>query len=398
MTAVGRPLAVLGGTPAFAEKLHVGKPNISNPERVLDLVKQAMDSYVLTHSGPLVTEFERRIADAAGVAHCVALCNASIGLQIMARVLGLHGEVIMPSYTFIATAHTMRWEGLTPIFCDVDLTTGQLDPEEVQRLITPRTTAILGVHLWGNPAPVDALAGIAAEHGLALFYDSAHAFGSAHQGKPIGGFGRAEVFSFHATKFLNASEGGAVVTDDPDLAAHVRALHNYGRDKAGVVQGLGTNAKMTELAAAMGLASLEGKEELIRVNTERHAHYAAGLDGVPGISLRRPEAGDRVNHSYVVMEVDSRSAGLSRDQVITALHAENVLGRDHFHPGCHRTPPYAGAGRLHAPRPLPRTETLSARVVLLPTGLGISVEQVDEVCAVVRALVEQAPAVRDTLV
>ncbi|MGH3900523.1 MAG: DegT/DnrJ/EryC1/StrS family aminotransferase [Pseudonocardiaceae bacterium] len=387
-------LAVLGGEPAFRVPLHVGRPNIPDPARVLERIGQAMDRRWLTHFGPLLREFENEIAKTAGTRHCIALCNASIGLQILVRATGLRGEVILPSFTFVATAHTVRWEGLTPVFCDIDERTGNLDPAHVRKLITNRTSGLIGVHLWGHPAPTEALDELAREHGLTLLYDSAHAIGSQHHGRPVGCFGTAEVFSFHATKFINAFEGGAVVTNDDELAARMRAVHNYGRTPDGNVAGLGTNAKMTEAAAAMGLTSLEHMPELIEVNSQRYERYLHGLDGIPGIRLRRPAPGERVNHSYAVLEVAAEAAGLARDELVSALHAENVLARTHFHPGCHRTEPYLRSPHVHAPLPLPHTEALGERVVSLPTGTGISLAEVDVVCALIRTVVSHAPEVR----
>ncbi|MEU5158973.1 DegT/DnrJ/EryC1/StrS family aminotransferase [Streptomyces sp. NPDC020875] len=385
--------AVLGGPPAFAEPLHVGRPNIPDGPRAMELIQQAIDRRWLTAFGPLVKRFERDVAAAAGVKHCIAMCNASVALQVLIRAAGLKGEVILPSFTFIATAHTLLWEGVTPVFCDIDEETGNIDPEHARRLITDRTIGIMGVHLWGHPAPTKELDDLAEEFGLRLFYDSAHAIGSARGGRAVGGFGHAEVFSFHATKFINSFEGGAVVTDDDALAERVRSMHNYGRGEGEIVSSIGTNAKMTEVAAAMGITSLENLDYLIEVNRERYERYAAGLAGIPGLSLRRPGPENDVNHQYIVAEVDEAAAGISRDVLAAALTAENVLVRTHFDPGCHRTEPYVRDPGRHAPLPLPRTEALGARVLMLPTGTGVTLDEVDRVCALTARLVAAGDAV-----
>ncbi|MFD5829640.1 aminotransferase class I/II-fold pyridoxal phosphate-dependent enzyme [Lentzea sp. NPDC060358] len=391
----GEPvLAILGGTPRFPEPLHVGRPNVAAPDVVLERIRGALDRKWLTAFGPLVKEFEQRLAETAGVRHCIATCNASIALQVLFRAAGLTGEVVMPSFTFIATAHTLMWEGITPVFADIDERTGNIDVEHARRLITERTSAVVGVHLWGHPAPVDELTALAEEHGLPLFFDSAHAIGSLHKGKPVGGFGTAEVFSFHATKFINAFEGGAVLTDDDELAERVRKVHNYGRGEGEDIRHLGTNAKMTEVCAAMGLTSLEHMAELIAVNRANHDRYRDGLAGVPGVTLREPEPFDDTNHQYVVIEVDRDRAGIGRDDVAAALERENVLVRTHFHPGCHRTRPYVDDPARHAPLPLPRTEALGERVISLPTGTGVGQGQIDELCAVIGQIVRQGGEVR----
>src|SRR5690242_6197203 len=221
--AVG-DLAIFGATPAFKNPLHVGQPNIGDRKKFAERVNDILDRRWLTNGGTYVNQFEERIAELAGVAHCVAVCNATVGLEIAIRALNLKGEVIVPSFTFIATAHALQWQGITPIFGDIDRQSHCLDPEQVEQLITPRTTGIIGVNLWGRSCEIDALTEIAARKGLKLLFDSAHAFACTYKGSSIGSFGDAEVFSFHATKFLNSMEGGAVVTNDPDLAQKIRLM------------------------------------------------------------------------------------------------------------------------------------------------------------------------------
>ena len=209
-------LALFGGVPAFDEILHVGRPNIGNREQLLSRINDMFDRRWLTNNGPFVLELEQKLAAFLGVRHCIAMCNATIALEIAARALGLHGEVIVPSFTFIATAHALQWQEIIPVFCDVDPLTHNIDPSKIENLITPRTTGILGAHVWGRVCNINALQDIANKHNLHLMFDAAHAFACSHQGKMIGGFGDAEVFSFHATKFFNSFEGGAVTTNDDD--------------------------------------------------------------------------------------------------------------------------------------------------------------------------------------
>jgi len=215
---IASDLAINGAAPAFADTLHVGRPNIGDREAFLTLMGDMFDRRRLSNNGPLLQEFESRVARRLGVRNCVAMCNGTIALEIAIRALGLTGEVIVPSYTFVATAHALHWQGLTPVFADIDPSTHNLDPDAVRRMITPRTSGIIGVHLWGRGAPVAALQEVADENGLQLMFDAAHAFDCSFQGKMIGGFGRAEVLSFHATKFFNTFEAGAIVTDDPEPA------------------------------------------------------------------------------------------------------------------------------------------------------------------------------------
>lgn len=373
-------------TPAFAESLHVGRPNIANREQFMERTAQMLDRRWFSNHGPLVQEFETAIANYLGVQHCICVCNATIGLEIAIRAAGLSGEVIVPSYTFIATAHALQWQEISPVFADIDPTTHNLDPEKIERLITPRTSAILATHVWGRPCAVEALAEIAERRGLKLMFDAAHAFGCSHDGQMIGGFGLAEVFSFHATKFLNSFEGGAITTNDDELAQKIRLMTNFGFSGYDNVIHLGTNGKMTEICAAMGLTNLEGIEDLVTVNRRNHDAYRTNLAGVPGIDLMPYNSNERNNYQYVVVEVDEATAGVSRDQLIQILHADNVLARKYFWPGCHRMEPYRSL-QPNANLLLPETERIAARVIILPTGQGVDGETVAKICKIIRNVV-----------
>ncbi|HKE98116.1 MAG TPA: DegT/DnrJ/EryC1/StrS family aminotransferase [Actinomycetes bacterium] len=389
-------LALFGGTPAFSSVLHVGRPNVGDRTRLLDRIGDILDSRWLSNNGPYVREFEQRVADLAGVRHCVSTCNATMGIQLLVQALGLTGEVILPSLTFVASAHALAWQGLTPVFCDVDPVTHNLDPARVQELITPRTSAIMGVHLWGRPCDVDALDAVARRHGLVLIFDAAHAFACSHRGRMIGGFGRAEVFSFHATKFVNSFEGGAVVTDDDGLAERIRLTTNFGLSGPDEVALLGTNAKLSEAAAAMGLTSLDSLDEFVAVNRDNWHAYRAALRGVPGVHLAAFDPGERNNYQYVVVEVDEDRAGVSRDQLQAVLLAENVMARRYFHPGCHRLEPYRSRDP-HAGDRLPQTRRLAGRLLVLPSGTAIGRTEIRVIGEIIRLVVGSVPTVRRRL-
>lgn len=377
-------LAINGAPPAFAEPLHVGRPNLGEREAFLARVAEIYDRGWLTNGGPVVQEFERRIADYLGVRHCVAMCNGTIALEIAIRALDLEGEVIVPSWTFIATAHALHWQGITPVFADIDPATHNLDPDAVRRMVTPRTTGIIGVHLWGRVAPVEALQAVADEHGLKLMFDAAHAFGSTHRGQSIGRLGACEVLSFHATKAFNTMEGGAVVTDDDDLAEAMRLMRNFGFHGYDNVIHPGTNGKMIEVCAAMGLANLDGFAAVVKSNRRNHAAYRSALDGIGGLSVLEYDPGESNSHHYIVLEVDGACAA-SRDAIIAALHAENVLARRYFWPGCHRMRPYRDLFP-HAGLMLPNTRQVADRVVVLPNGCVLEPDQVATVADVIRAV------------
>ena len=263
-------LACFGGRPAFDEPLHVGRPNIGNRQKFSTRVDDILDRKWLTNDGPYVIEFEKRLAELTGVKHCIAMCNATIALEIAIRALELKGEVIVPSFTFVATAHVLQWQDITPVFCDIDPQTHTIDPAKIDALITPQTTGILAVNLWGWHCDIAALEEIARRRGLKLLFDSAHALGCSYKDRMIGGFGDAEVFSFHATKFVNSLEGGAVVTNDDELARKIKLMRNFGFVAYDQVASIGTNGKMSEVSAAMGLTNLESIDDFIAINRRNH--------------------------------------------------------------------------------------------------------------------------------
>ena len=386
-------LAILGGEPAFTEPLHVGRPNIGNRKALIERINDMLDRRWLTNNGPYVQELERRIADYLGVKNCIAMCNATVALEIAARALDFHGEVIIPSFTFIATAHALQWQEITPVFCDVDPTTHNIDAGKVETLITPRTTGIVGVHVWGRPCPVDALEEIARRRGLKLMFDAAHAFGCSYKGRMIGNFGQAEVFSFHATKFFNTFEGGAVVTNDDDLARKIRLMTNFGFAGYDNVIYVGTNGKMTEVCAAMGLTGLESLDDFIAANRRNYAAYQDGLRDIPGLRLISFDESERNNYQYMIVEVDETVAGISRDDLVRVLQAENVLARRYFYPGCHEMEPYRSYFP-HAGLLLPETERLTQRVMSLPTGTAVGPEEIAEVCAILNLAVRESRVLR----
>jgi dTDP-4-amino-4,6-dideoxygalactose transaminase len=373
-------LAVNGGTPAFAETLHVGRPNIGDRGRFLERAATILDRRWLTNDGDMVRAFEREVAAASGVPHCVAVCNGTMALALAARALGLTGEVIVPSFTFVATAHVLEWHGLVPVFCDVDPHTHTIDPARAEALVTPRTSAILGVHLWGVPCDVEGLRAVAARHGLRLLFDAAHAFACERDGVPVASFGDAAALSFHATKVVNSFEGGAIATSDAGLASRLRLLRNSGFAGLDRVVAVGLNGKMTEIAAAMGLTSLESLPSFLEANRLNYEAYARGLAGLAGVRLA--ETG--TSRAHVVAEIDQEACGISRDRLVEILWAENVRARRYFHPGCHRQPPYADLYPDASAR-LPVTERLSGRVLALPTGSAVAPLDAAVICSIVRA-------------
>ena len=339
-------LAINGAPPVFAEPLHVGRPNIGDRDTFMQRAASMLDRRWLTNNGPFVQEFERRIAD---YARRQAL-RRDVQRHDRARDrhprAGPKGEVIVPSYTFVATAHALQWQGITPVFADIDPRPTTSTRQPVERMITPRTTGIIGVHLWGRAAPWRRCRRSPTSTACALMFDAAHAFGCSLRRHADRRFGGCEVFSFHATKFFNTFEGGAVVTNDDELAEKMRLMRNFGFAGYDNVIYPGTNGKMTEISAAMGLTNLEALDEFIAVNRRNYDAYREAVAAIPGLllALRRRRA-----QQLPVRRARSRAVlpGAAR-QIVAALHAENVLARKYFWPGCHRMQPYRASTRMPA--------------------------------------------------
>lgn len=380
-------LALFGGPAAFTENRRVGRPNSGDRARFLERMNRALDSEWLSNMGPLMHEFEARIAELTGVRHCVSLCNATVALQMLVGDIATGGapgdEIIIPALTFPATAHAVKWRGLRPVFCDVDPVSGLIDPDLVEALITPRTRAILGVHLFGQTCDVNRLEKIAETHRIRLYFDAAPAVGCTYGETPVGGFGDAEVFSFHATKIVNSFEGGAILTNDDELAERLRAERNFGFGTDGGVESAGTNGKLSEAAAAMGLTSLEALDENIAHNRANYDAYRRAIEGIPGVTVREYDSRHRNNYHYMMVTVVEENAGLHRNLLLELLRAENILAQPYFSQALHRMKPY----RDTAPGSLPHTEALCEQLLALPTGPAVSIHDIEVISDVIRTAV-----------
>jgi dTDP-4-amino-4,6-dideoxygalactose transaminase len=383
-------LAIFGGPCAAAATLHVGQPQPVCRSRFLARLTDMLDRNWLTNDGPFVREFEDRVERLLGVRHCVAVSSGTLALEIALRAAGVEGEVIVPSFTFAATAHAITWLGLTPVFVDIDPATHAVDPNAVERLITPRTGAIMGVHMWGQPCAIEPLQAIASRFRIPLLFDAAHAFGNSYRGRPLGNFGLAEVVSFHATKAISTLEGGGILTNDNALAELARRLRNFGSLDGDAPTVVGINAKMCEASAAMGLTMLDDVDELFGRNRMTYERYADRLAGFPGVRLFPYERGSIANYQYAVLEIDP-AAGLVRDVLLRVMQAEGIRVRRYFYPGCHRLQPYRTAATAAAG--LPATDWLCDRVLCLPTGGRLTADDVAMVVDTLAFALAHGPAI-----
>lgn len=361
--------------------------------------RELFERQYYTNHGPLVQRLEERLAALMRVRHAICVTNATIGLVMAVEALGLRGKVIVPSFTFVASAQCLSWTGITPVFCEVDPETHQLDPVAVEKLIDPEVSGILAVNLWGDACDAPALQEIADRHGLRLFFDSAHAMGCTVGGAegehPIGGFGALEVFSFHATKVFSSAEGGCITTNDDKLAARLRNIRSsYGSGKPVEVVKT-SNGRMSEAQAAIGLLNLDRLPQSLARNRAIYLQYRKGLADIAGVALHQPRRTITSNHQYIVCTIDAAAFGLTRDGLQQWLQENDIVARRYFYPGTHRSMPYVQTLPQYA-EALPITDRLNAELIQLPCGALVSDEDIGLICQLIAAA--PRPARRDASV
>lgn len=338
-------------SPRFDDPIHVTRPLLPPLEAVQARLAEVWAARWLTNDGEQSVRLTRALESYLGAPHLSLFNNGTIALLAAVRALGLEGEVITTPFTFPATPHAVSWSGATPVFADIHPDTMTLDPEAVERLITPRTTGILAVHVYGIPCDVHGLQEVADRHGLKVIYDAAHAFGTTIDGRGIGTFGDASMFSFHATKLFHTAEGGALALRDAATRQVVDRLKNFGILSQEQVGPVGINGKINDLQAALGLAVLDCVPEELRRRQAIIARYRDKLAGVDGLTLMPEPAGVRSSCQYFMIRIDQARFGRSRDEVHLALKRENVLTRKYFFPlctdyDCYRGLPSSAPGRL----------------------------------------------------
>ncbi len=358
--------------------LHVGQLNLPSPDAFRAAFEDIFSRRHYANHGPLERSLDDSLAAYFQVRHAVSVVNGTAALILLMKALDVTGDVLTTAFTFPATSQSLLWAGLTPVFCDVDPDSHMLTEAIVDNAITPNTVAILGVHLWGDACDPLHLEQLARRRGLRLLFDAAHGTGCAFAGRRIGGFGDAEVFSFHATKVLNGAEGGCITTNDDALAARLRVMRSF-HDGTGDSRGLQRfNAKMSEAQAAMTLLGLAEIDNLIAENRARYEGYRQGLAGIAGLRFVDHAAHGVSNYQYVVAEIDPPAFGMTRDGLRDMLERQGIYARSYFAPGVHRIPPFAGAA-WH----LPVTDTLCQSLIQFPTGQAVTLDDVASVCAAV---------------
>jgi dTDP-4-amino-4,6-dideoxygalactose transaminase len=375
------PLPTPSSPAAFPDGLPLARPGVADPARVGREVEAILRSGVLTN-GPYVRRFEETAAGYLGVRHCVAVSSCTTGLMLTLRAAEVSGDVIVPSFTFAATAHAVQWNGLRPVFADVDPRTLTLSPTAVAGAIGMHTSAILATHIYGTPCDVAGLSRVAELNGLHLFFDAAHAFGSEHGGVRVGGFGDAEVFSLSPTKVVVAAEGGVIATNDDLLAERCRIGRDYGNPGDYDCRFVGLNARMSELHAATALASMEDLDERLEERNRLAAAYTTALRGIPGLRIPEVPAGDRSTYKDYTVLIDPDGFGLDATAVQEFLKREGVETRRYYSPPVHSMWAYRAAGSTNGA--LPVTEQASRQVLTLPLWVGLTDAQILLVADAVR--------------
>jgi dTDP-4-amino-4,6-dideoxygalactose transaminase len=343
---------------------YVTRPFLPPLEEFLPYLEQIWESRWLTNSGVFHERLESALAEYLGVKHLALFTNGTIALVTALQALRVTGEVITTPYSFVATAHSLVWNNIRPVFVDVDPETCNLDPKRIEAAITPQTTALLPVHCYGTPCDVEAMQALADVYGLKIIYDAAHAFRVDKGSQSVLQYGDLSVLSFHATKVFHTFEGGAIVCPDAKTKKRINYLKNFGFADEVTIVASGINGKMSEIQAAMGLAQLDHMDRLIEQRGRIDATYRRSLAGIPGIELLAEPVGFTPNHSYFPIFVGPEY-GVTRDGLYERLRAEDVLARRYFYPLISDMPMYRGLASA-APANLPQATRLAQRVLCLP--------------------------------
>lgn len=378
--------AANGGQSVLAQPLRFFQPLLPPLIPVMQRYFAAHQNGLITNAN-LVGRLEAAATERLQANYCIAVSSCTSGLTLVLRALGLSGEIILPSFTFFATAHAALWNGLRPVFADCDPETWNVDPADVERKVTNRTTAILAVHLYGNPCDVAALTRLASRHHLKLIFDAAHAFGSEYRGRPIGQFGDAEVFSLSPTKLLVAGEGGMIATNDASLARILRAMRNYGDTGDYDPEWLGMNARMPEFSAALALAGLSLLDSKIKRRIRIAKMYTDLLSAVPGLRFQNVSAENVNTYKDYSVHVTAEAFGLSRDALAAALRAENIETRKYFDPPLHRQKLYQEYYDQSF-APLFHTDVVAKGILSLPMYESLPDETVGKVAYAIRRLAD----------
>ncbi|MGI6109111.1 MAG: DegT/DnrJ/EryC1/StrS family aminotransferase [Eubacteriaceae bacterium] len=362
------------------DKINVTRSSIPTLEEYTEEIRPIFESAWLTNMGPVHRKFEEQVRNYLKAPNLSLFVNGHLALFTAIKALRLSGEVITTPFSFASTTHAISDNGLTPVFCDIDPVNYTLDPSKIESLITRHTSAIIPVHVYGNICDIDAIEEIAEKHHLKVIYDAAHAFGVKVGETGIGNFGDISMFSFHATKVFNTIEGGALTYSDPMLTPLLYNLKNFGITSQTTVDDVGTNAKMNEFQAAMGVCNLRYVDENIKKRKQVSERYRMHLEGIPGIKLKTPQKGVTDNYAYFPVLFDPYVFKKDREQVYSELAQNNVFTRRYFYPlindySCYRS--------VYSSTATPIAKQTADQVLTLPLFPDLPLEDVDRICRII---------------
>lgn len=357
------------------KNIYVTMPTLAPLENIHELLKGIWATGIMTHNGPLVQRFEKEVGEYLNVPKVVSCVNGTFALQMAIRALKLKGEIITTPFTFIATSNSILWEGCTPVFVDIDSETFNIDPKKIEEKITYHTVAIMPVHVFGNACDIEAIDAIANKYGLKVIYDAAHAVGVNYKGKSIFEYGDISCTSFHATKMLNTTEGGACFTTNEELDAKLRRIRFFGFENHADIVEDGTNAKMTEVHAAVGLANLKYLDKALADRKKKYFFYKERLSKIGSLSFQK--INEDCNYSYFPVVFKDEVDLL---KVMKALNEENVYPRRYFYPSINTF------NRLFPYVSMPISENVASRILCLPLYYTLSEEDMERIIGIIKVV------------
>ncbi|HCI56335.1 MAG TPA: aminotransferase [Bacteroidales bacterium] len=362
--------------------IYITEPSLPPLEKFLSYLEEIWDSKILTNNGPFHHQFEKELADYLEVPYVSLVSNGTLALIVALQALHITGDVITTPYSFVATAHSLWWNNIKPVFVDIEPDFCNLDPDKIESAITPQATAIMPVHVYGNPCNVERIQKIADTYGLKVIYDAAHCFGVKYKGQSICNYGDLSILSFHATKVFNTFEGGAIISHDEKMKQRIDYLKNFGFiDEASVIEP-GINAKMNEFQAALGLLQLKYVDETIKKRKEIAGVYRERLSWVKGIRFLSDIKGVRHNYCYFPIFVDAKKYGMTRDQLYEKLKKNNIYCRKYFYPLITDFFPYRSMDSAR-PDNLPLAERTASQVICLPIYSDLANDRISKIVEII---------------
>lgn len=367
------------------DRIYITKPFLPPLDEYVKYLEKIWTSKQLTNNGPFHKQLEQELCEYLDVKYISLFCNGTIALLLAIKALELKGEIITTPYSFVATSHSIKWNGLTPVFVDIDVSTCNMDPDRIEKAITSKTTAILPVHVYGNPCETENINQIAKKHNLKVIYDAAHAFGVAKNGKSILNEGDLSILSFHATKVFNTFEGGAIVSHSAEMKKKIDDLKNFGFQDQITVEGIGINGKMNEVQTAMGLLQLKYINSAIDKRKKIIEIYRNALEEVDGIQFFNDIEGVKHNYAYFPVFINELEYGKSRDEVYEELKKHNIYGRRYFYPLINQFSAYKSLPSTESEN-LIVAEKMSNEVICLPVYPDLDHADVEKIIEILKDL------------